>query len=224
MAGECSSVSGGLQPFAGVTQQRARMAQPACWTGCLAHRDHLDSACREASRHRQQERPGAPQYHAAAGRDPATFEECLEASDGEHTRQVPAGEGQLPVIGPRRYTDSGRAQNGGGFSGCVTPVDHVDCKAVAVPDHGPHMVRQTQFQPSCRLARRQGVTQGAVLAQTVVQILGGDCRARVLWRVPPELAADSGSGVHQHDAQSTSCGRGRSGHAGRSGADNDEVK
>ncbi|CAO0834704.1 hypothetical protein SMICM17S_11204 [Streptomyces microflavus] len=146
--GEGARVPGALGPLGGVAQQGCGVAQPGRGRRRLAHGDDLRPACGERGGDRQQKGARAAEDHPAAGDDSPTLEQRLEPPGGEHTGQVPAGEGELAVVGAGRHQEGRCAQHDGLLLGRPAAVHGVDGEAVLVAGRGPHVVVQQQREPS----------------------------------------------------------------------------
>ena len=146
----------------------------------------------------------------------------METTGCEHTGEVPAGKGQLPIEGaggddklspPDDLGDLGARRPG--------PIENVHGEPVLIGDCSPDVVGEKQIERAGHAMGVEDIDQGAIGREVMMQMVTrGD---RPGGRVSPVLAAERPAGVEQRDTQSTGQRGGSGSHPGRPSADDDEV-
>ncbi len=187
---EGAQIPGTLGEFGQVAQGGHRMSAEG--GGRSGFEDAYDrgAGLGQAGGHRQQEGPGARHGDPLPGQYALPLEEGLDGSGGEHTRERPAGEGQLAVVGARGDDHRTAAEGAGDVVACgVTGVGRVGGEAFVGAFDMPDRVARTMVE---QMVGHQLLPQTPESAPSVVE------GAVVAVAVTPVLAARSRSGVDQH--------------------------
>lgn len=146
MAEQGTAVRGAFGELAGVAEQGGGVGGVAGVGGGLHDGGHAGSGGGEGAGHGEQQRPAPGDDHAPAGEHEPALQHRLRPAGSDDPGQGPAGEGQLPLVGPGGEQDGAGPDGRGGLVGA---------------GHGVHDPARFAVGATVGAAPGVGVTAGA---------------------------------------------------------------